>query len=120
MAISQLFPEKNIKSDSSDPNSPVELAEVRVEVKIQGSFHELAIFFNRLAKMKRIINVDGLVLEVIPSKARGEPTRLTASFNLRTYRFLTDDELQALEKTKAASLKKIPEVQKAVAEASKK
>ncbi len=100
------IPEVNIPSDPKDPKSPVELAEVRVEVKIQGSFHELAIFFNRLAKMKRIINVDGLKMQVIQQKVRGDITRLIASFNLRTYRFLTDEELKALAPPPAKKAKK--------------
>jgi type IV pilus assembly protein PilO len=57
-----------------------------IEVKLDGSYHELGLFFDRLSQFPRIINVDNLKLTPVKAR-RGEAHNYTiqATFTQRTY-----------------------------------
>lgn len=73
-------------------------AEVPVQIAMSGGFHEVAIFFDRIRKMNRIVSVQDIDLsEPVVS---GTETNLTVSGKATTYRFLTEEEIAAARKQK--------------------
>jgi type IV pilus assembly protein PilO len=73
-------------------------AEVPVQIVMDGSFHEVAIFFDRVRKMNRIVAMQDIVLE--NPVISGTETNLTISGRAVTFRFLTDEEIAAAKKAK--------------------
>jgi type IV pilus assembly protein PilO len=69
------------------------VAEVPVSLEVQGSYHEVAMFFDRLSKMNRIVYVSNI--EMGDPEERGGKVYLTVTGNAVTFRFLTDEEIQA-------------------------
>ena len=69
-------------------------AEVRVKLKVQGSFHEVATFFDRVGKLNRIVNIRNITLSD-PGERSGK-IMMTIEGTAVTYRFLTDDERAAV------------------------
>jgi type IV pilus assembly protein PilO len=66
------------------------VAEVPVELEVRGSYHEVAMFFDRLSKMNRIVYVQDI--EMGASQERGGKVYLTVEGKAVTFRFLTDAE----------------------------
>ncbi len=61
-------------------------AEVPIEIEFNGRFHDIATFFDKLAKLSRIVNVDRLDVRI---KGEGaEDTRLEVKGQATTFRFL--------------------------------
>jgi type IV pilus assembly protein PilO len=63
-----------------------DFAQVPVKMSVRGSFHEIAVFFDRLSKMPRIVNVT----DVNMSKPEFENKKIVvaSSYTATTYRFL--------------------------------
>jgi type IV pilus assembly protein PilO len=59
-------------------------AEIPVSIRIQGGYHNIALFFDRIAKLPRIVNV----LNVAIQAPAATPGILNASCTAVTYRFL--------------------------------
>lgn len=68
------------------------VAEVPVALEVAGSYHEIALFFERMAKMNRIVYVQDVEMTE-PQEVGGE-VRLKVTGNAVTFRFLTDEEIQ--------------------------
>ncbi len=71
------------------------VAEVPVALEVEGSFHEVAMFFDRLSKMGRIVYVQDL--EMRNPEERGGKVYLEVKGKVTTFRFLTEDEVAAKE-----------------------
>lgn len=54
-----------------------------IKVELEGTYHELGLFFDRLSNFSRIINVNEL--EIRPTKAKDGPYTIHASFTQRTF-----------------------------------
>ena len=65
-------------------------AEVPVRLKVQGSFHEVATFFDRVGKLNRIVNVKNITIS--DPEERSGKVMMTIQGTAVTYRFLTEDE----------------------------
>jgi len=63
-------------------------AEIPVELKLSGGYHNLAMFFDRIASLPRIVNVSDLLIE----KAQEVDGRnvLQASCTAKTYKFIEE------------------------------
>jgi len=72
-------------------------AEVPVEMKLSGSFHDVALFFDSIGQLPRIININNLDLDK-PKTVDGK-TVLSISCLATTYRFV-DKPAPVPEKTK--------------------
>lgn len=68
------------------------VAEVPVALEVAGSYHEVALFFERLAKMNRIVYVQDVEMKD-PQETGGE-VRLKVTGNAVTFRFLSEEEIQ--------------------------
>ncbi|HUK13564.1 MAG TPA: type 4a pilus biogenesis protein PilO [Thermoanaerobaculaceae bacterium] len=53
-----------------------------IVVQLQGAYHELALFFDRLSRFSRIINVDSLQIGAIQRKG---PYTISSSFTMKTF-----------------------------------
>lgn len=65
-------------------------AEVPVNLSILGRFHEVATFFDHLAKLSRIVNVTDI--KIIPLKGKEDASTLSIDCLLTTFRFLEPRE----------------------------
>ncbi|GMT41939.1 MAG: pilus assembly protein PilO [bacterium] len=77
-------------------------AEVPVELKIIGKFHNLLAFFDRISRLPRIVTIKNLDIEksAAATKAgRGERNLVLASCKAITYRFIESRVDAPLEKT---------------------
>ena len=63
-------------------------AEVPFQIVIEGTYHDLARFFERVAKLPRIVNVGALSIKVAKESRTG--TLLRAEGTATTFRFLND------------------------------
>ena len=61
-------------------------AEVPLAIELEGNFHDIARFFDRMAKLSRIVNMDEIKMHVASEDADG--TVVTVSGTAVTYRFL--------------------------------
>ena len=68
-----------------------------VQIVMEGGFHEVAIFFDRVGKMGRIVSVEDI--EMVEPKEAGAETTLTIEGKVVTYRFLTEDEIKQAKAT---------------------
>lgn len=53
-----------------------------INVQLEGSYHELALFFDRLARFSRIINVDSMQISAAP---RGRQHTINSNFTMKTF-----------------------------------
>jgi len=72
--------------------------EIPVSMEVSGSYHDVATFFDKVGRMKRIVNI--LDISMKPVKSRS--TNLTTTCNAVTYRF----KRKVDDKTKTAKNKK--------------
>ncbi len=72
-------------------------AEWPIDIQIDGTYHNLALFFDRMARFSRIINIDDLVITGYPDAPGGRT--LGANFTAKTFIYLGDQD--ADQKAKA-------------------
>lgn len=64
-------------------------AEIPVDVKLSGTFHDLAHFFDKIANLSRIVNISNIVIDTQKDKRdAGNITLLKTSCKAITYRFV--------------------------------
>ncbi len=61
-------------------------AEIPIDMKVSGSFFELATFFDRVSRLPRIVNIRNINLD--KSKSQDEDSELSADFTAVTFRLL--------------------------------
>jgi type IV pilus assembly protein PilO len=79
-------------------------AEVPVEMAVRGGYHQVALFFDKVRHLDRIVNVSDISIK--NPQQNNEQVRLEASFFATTYRFLSDEERERIAKEKAEAEKK--------------
>ncbi len=80
------------------------VAAVPVEIEVEGSFHEVAMFFDRLANMNRIVYVQDIEMDA--PVERGGKVSLRVAGKAVTFRFLSDEELANNKKGKGRNKRK--------------
>ena len=66
------------------------VAEVPISLAVEGSFHDVAIFFDKLSDMDRIVHVKNIDMSI--STEDSGRTKLLVEGKAITFRFLSDDE----------------------------
>lgn len=67
-----------------------------VQLRMRGEFHNLITFFDRMARLDRLVSLDRLRLQ--PTAAAGTgPVVLNAESTIQVYRALTEQEIQAAQ-----------------------
>jgi type IV pilus assembly protein PilO len=64
-------------------------AEVPFKIELEGTYHDLARFFEMVASLPRIVNMGGLDIKVATESRQS--TRLKVTGNATTFRFLSDE-----------------------------
>jgi type IV pilus assembly protein PilO len=65
-------------------------AEWPIDIQMDCTFHNLALFFDKMARFSRIINIENLVMGGYPNAAGGRT--LGANFTAKTFIYLGDIE----------------------------
>lgn len=79
-----------IKSIDRDREIPRDFyAEVPFEIELEGTYHDLARFFEMVANLPRIVNMGGMTIKVV--KESRQSTRLKVTGMATTFRFLSDE-----------------------------
>ena len=65
-------------------------AEWPIDIALDGTYHNLALFFDKMARFSRIINVESLLMTGYPDARQGRT--LAANFVLKTFIYLGDQE----------------------------
>jgi type IV pilus assembly protein PilO len=90
--ISRLGQESGLTFTLFKPGNPVKrdfYAEIPIQIKVDGSYHALGRFFDRLSRMDRIINVTDLKIAQSTARADSKSVRaiITAEFTATTFAF---------------------------------
>ena len=83
-------------------------AQIPVEMKIIGQYHDVGLFFDRISKLPRIVNILDIAMDKkAPSKKGAIDTRsLNASFKAVTYKFIEAQKDQDAKGKKGSKKKK--------------
>jgi type IV pilus assembly protein PilO len=76
-------------------------AEVPVEMQMRGTYHDVALFLDRVKRLDRIVNVSDMQLK--KPRVEGERVVLEGSCTATTFRFLDEAERQRLQEQKKGS-----------------
>ena len=79
-------------------------AEVPVEMAVRGGYHQIALFFEKVRHLDRIVNISDIGIKN-PQMVDGR-LQVDASFFATTYRFLTEEERARIAKQKEEEAKK--------------
>ena len=74
-------------------------AEIPIDMKVYGTYYDLARFFDRVSKLPRIVNIRDLNLSQDKNKSTGEKIVLSAAFTPVTFRLLPPQPTQPVTKT---------------------
>jgi type IV pilus assembly protein PilO len=83
--IKSLTERGNFRLESFEPRGLAKkefYSEYPIAVRLEGNYHELALFFDRLSRFSRIINVDAL--QIAANTQRG-PYTISANFTMKTF-----------------------------------
>ena len=95
-ALNELSEKSDIRINSFTPVPEVPrnfYAEIPVQMQIQGSYHEILTFFDKVAKEERIINISNISMKS-PSIRSGKSV-LAASCVAKTFRSIPPEEMKA-------------------------
>ena len=85
LEIKKFEPKQEVASGTNDF-----VAEVPITLAVQGTFHQVAMFFDRLSKMDRIVHVKNIDIEI--AEEENTNVSLLVEGSAITFRFLTDEE----------------------------
>lgn len=68
--------------------------EVPVQMSVRGGYHDIALFFDQVRRLDRIVNVADVSLQ--EPRLAGDQMAVDASFSATTYRFLSEEERERI------------------------
>jgi len=68
-------------------------AEIPVEIKVRGGYHDVALFFDKVGKLPRIVNINGVAMDDA-KEAQGRWEIITAC-TATTFKFIEKDAVEA-------------------------
>lgn len=74
-------------------------AELPIDIKVKGGYHELGGFVSGIAALPRIVTIHNITIKSVKGSA-GEETILSMSAVAKTYRYLDDEEIAAGKQSK--------------------
>ncbi|NNF99082.1 MAG: type 4a pilus biogenesis protein PilO [Desulfobacteraceae bacterium] len=72
-------------------------AEIPVSISVTGNYHEVAVFFNKVANLSRIVNIDDILIKPQNKESGGD---LSTSCTAITYKFIESAPKKNNKKTK--------------------
>jgi type IV pilus assembly protein PilO len=79
-------------------------AEVPVEMAVRGGYHQIALFFDKVRALDRIVNISDTSIK--NPQSVGGRVQVDAAFAATTYRFLSEEERAQIAKEKEEAAKK--------------
>ena len=80
-------------------------ASVPVSIELEGTFHQLATFFDEVGRLSRIVNIDSITIDIITETKTEVIIRATCKAT--TFRYLTEEErAKSSSKSKKGGKKK--------------
>jgi len=70
-------------------------AEVPVSIIVEGTYHQVASFFDEVARMARIVNIAGIAVN--DPKANQDAVKVKTDCTVTTFRYLDDEERKMVE-----------------------
>lgn len=67
-------------------------AEIPVQIQVTGDYHNVAVFFDKVARLSRIVNIDNIDLTAQTAKEKGQGVALQTSCTAVTYRFIEPED----------------------------
>lgn len=110
MNISQMAQESGLQITLFQPQKENVMdfyEEIPVKIKLSGGYHELAMFFDKVANLSRIVNIKDLAIS--EANVDGDKVNLNSSCTATTFRFMEKSQ-------EAPKAKKAKKVKKPVAE----
>ncbi len=84
------------------PEQPHELyTEVPVQMSVRGGYHDIAMFFDQVRRLDRIVNVADVSMK--EPRLTSNQVSIDASFSATTYRFLSEEERERIAEHKRAA-----------------
>jgi type IV pilus assembly protein PilO len=74
-------------------------AEIPVEIKVRGGYHDVALFFDKVGKLPRIVNINGVAMDDA-KEAQGKWEIITAC-TATTFKFIEKDAAEAAKEKDA-------------------
>jgi type IV pilus assembly protein PilO len=71
-----------------------------IDIQLEGTYHNLALFFDRMSRFSRIINVEEMRMSALNDLAGGKS--IAASFTAKTFIYTADEKSDAQKKAAAA------------------
>ncbi len=68
-------------------------ARIPIQMKVTGNYHEIAVFFDSVGKLKRIVNISNIKFS--EPRKKNEKIVLDAEYTTTTFRFLQPKEVEA-------------------------
>ncbi|NLH50143.1 MAG: type 4a pilus biogenesis protein PilO [Myxococcales bacterium] len=93
ISLDDLASASGLEINKVTPNAEVPrdfYAEIPIELEIKGGYHNIAIFFDKISKLKRVVNISNLKLSS-PVDNNGE-IQISANCIATTFRFLAPGE----------------------------
>lgn len=90
---------RGLQFDLFKPGAEVktgEMAELPIEIKLTGGYHDLAAFASDVSKLSRIVTLNNLIMKTPTQAGAGSLVQLEAV--AKTYRYLDEDEKAELQR----------------------
>lgn len=76
-------------------------ADIPVEMQVNGDYHNIGYFFDKVSKLERIVNISDISIAVsTQKKADSDKPKLNSKFNAITFKFIEKDATSAKKKKK--------------------
>jgi type IV pilus assembly protein PilO len=84
------------KKGAAAPQTEPFYEEIPVAISVIGSYQDILYFFDKVAKLPRIVNISDITMD---AKGKGKGKGITSTFTIKTYMFIEKKE-KTSEKTK--------------------
>lgn len=77
-------------------------AELPIEVKVTGKYHDMGAFASDIAQLSRIVTLNNIAIAPVSKDSGRDASMLTMTATARTFRYLDSEEIQAQKKAGVA------------------
>lgn len=81
-------------------------AEIPVEIKVKGTYNNVAIFFDKVGKLPRIVNISEVAMD--NAKEASGRWEITTSCTATTFKFIEKEAVEAVKGKKSSEQKGVP------------
>ncbi len=83
-------------------------ADIPLSMEVRGNYHDIGFFFDKVAKLDRIVNIEDISMKAPRAKSKGsqDATRLEAKFSTVTFKFLDENKVSKSKKGKKKKKRK--------------